>query len=74
MAYRRLNDVENNFTAQFQAVDVDFKVLNGSERLNIFSDILRGNPYLNLDYRDLIEVVLVPSHLLHLVQFGSNLK
>ena len=54
MAYRRLNDVENNFTAQFQAVDVDFKVLNGSERLNIFSDILRGNPYLNLDYRDLI--------------------
>ena len=51
MAYRRLNDVENNFTAQFQAVDVDFKVLNGSERLNIFSDILRGNPYLNLDYR-----------------------
>ena len=37
MAYRRLNDVENNFTAQFQAVDVDFKVLNGSERLNIFS-------------------------------------
>ena len=30
MAYRRLNDVENNFTAQFQAVDVDFKVLNGS--------------------------------------------
>ncbi|MDU1990213.1 MAG: DUF87 domain-containing protein, partial [Enterococcus faecalis] len=54
MAYRRLNDVENNFTAQFQAVDVDFKVLNGSDRLNIFSDILRGNPYLNLDYRDLI--------------------
>lgn len=73
MAYRRLNDVENNFTAQFQAVDVDFKVLNSSDRLNIFSDILRGNPYLD-SYRDLIEVVLVPSHLLHLVQFGSNLK
>ena len=54
MAYRRLNDIENNFTSQFQSVDVDFKVLNGSERLNIFSDILRGNPYLNLDYRDLI--------------------
>lgn len=54
MAYRKLNDVANTFTAQFQAVDVGFKTLDGSERLNIFSDILRGNPYLNLDYRDLV--------------------
>ena len=51
-AYRKLNDVANHFTKQFQIVDIPFNALNGTERLNIFADILRGNPYLNVDYKD----------------------
>lgn len=51
-AYRKLNDVENHFAKQFQVVDIPFKSLNGTNRLNIFADLLRGNPYLNVDYKD----------------------
>ena len=51
-AYRKLNDVENNFSKQFQVIDIPFKPLNGVERLNIFGDLLRDNPYLNVDYKD----------------------
>ncbi|WP_176615027.1 VirB4-like conjugal transfer ATPase, CD1110 family [Streptococcus sobrinus] len=52
LAYRKLNDVENNFSKQFQSIDVPIVPQNGSQRLNIFNDLLRGNPYLNVDYRD----------------------
>lgn len=51
-AYRKLNDVDNHFKKQFQVVDIPFKSLNGTDRLNIFADLLRGNPYLNVDYKD----------------------
>lgn len=51
-AYRKLNDVENNFSKQFQVIDIPFTPLTGTERLNIFADLLRGNPYLNVDYKD----------------------
>lgn len=51
-AYRKLNDVDNHFTKQFKVVDIPFKSLNGTDRLNIFADLLRGNPYLNVDYND----------------------
>ena len=51
-AYRKLNDIENHFATQFQIVDVPIKALDGSQRLNIFNDLLRGNPYLNVSYRD----------------------
>ena len=51
-AYRKLNDVENHFAKQFQVVDIPFKSLNGTNRLNIFADLLRGNPYLDVDYKD----------------------
>lgn len=50
--YRKLNDIANHFTKQFQIVDIPFQALDGSERLNIFADLLRGNPYLNVDYKD----------------------
>lgn len=52
LAYRKLNDVENNFSKQFQSIDVPIVPQNGSQRLNIFNDLLRGNPYLDVDYRD----------------------
>lgn len=51
-AYSKLKDIENNLTEQFKTVDINIKPLNGSERLNIFGDILRGNPYLDVDYND----------------------
>lgn len=51
-AYRKLNDVDTHFTTQFQLVDVLLKSLDGTERLNIFADLLRGNPYLDVDYKD----------------------
>ncbi|SEF25541.1 Type IV secretory pathway, VirB4 component [Streptococcus gallolyticus] len=51
-AYRKLNDVDNHFTKQFKVVEIPFKSLNGTDRLNIFADLLRGNPYLNVDYND----------------------
>ncbi|MFU2223423.1 VirB4-like conjugal transfer ATPase, partial [Streptococcus pluranimalium] len=50
--YRKLNDIANHFTKQFQIVDIPFQALDGTERLNIFADLLRGNPYLNVDYKD----------------------
>lgn len=53
-AYRKLNDIENHFATQFQIVDVPIKALDGSQRLNIFNDLLRGNPYLNVSYRDVV--------------------
>lgn len=52
-AKRQLNDVETNLRNQFQGVEVTLTAQNGSQRLNIFSDLLRNNPYLNLDYHDL---------------------
>ena len=54
MAKRQLKDVETNLRNQFQGVEVTLTAQTGSERLNIFSDLLRGNPYLNLDYQDLV--------------------
>lgn len=51
-AYRKLNDVANHFTKQFQIVDIPFNAMDGPDRLNIFADILRGNPYLNVNYKD----------------------
>ncbi len=51
-SYRKLNDIETHLRTQFQLVDVSFKPLDGSERLNIFADFLRDNPYLNVSYRD----------------------
>lgn len=51
-AYRKLNDVANHFTKQFQIVDIPFNTMDGPDRLNIFADILRGNPYLNVNYKD----------------------
>lgn len=54
MAKRQLKDVETNLRNQFQGVEVTLTAQTGSERLNIFSDLLRGNPCLNLDYQDLV--------------------
>lgn len=51
-AYSRANDIENNLTTQFQIVDVPVNRLNGPERLAIFSDVLKNNPYQKVDYRD----------------------
>lgn len=51
-AYRSLNDVQKSFETQFQTIDVPIWSLTGTERLNIFSDLLRDNPYLNINYRD----------------------
>lgn len=51
-AYRNLNDVQKSFETQFQTIDVPISPLNGTERLNIFSDLLRDNPYLNVNYQD----------------------
>ncbi|MBO4127340.1 DUF87 domain-containing protein [Streptococcus suis] len=52
-AKRQLNDVGTTLRNQFQGVDITLTSLNGSQRLNIFSDLLRGNPYLNLNYHDI---------------------
>lgn len=52
-AKRQLNDVGTTLRNQFQGVDITLTSLDGSHRLNIFSDLLRGNPYLNLDYHDI---------------------
>ncbi len=41
-AKRQLNDVGTTLRNQFQGVDITLDSLNGSQRLNIFSDLLRG--------------------------------
>lgn len=51
-AHRLLNGIEKEVEKQFQSVDIPIKRLTGSERLNVFGEILRDNPYLNVDYRD----------------------
>ncbi len=51
-AYRNLNDVQKSFESQFQTIDVPIRPLDGTERLNIFSDLLRDNPYLDVNYQD----------------------
>lgn len=71
-AYRKLNDVANHFSKQFQIVDIPFHALDGTKRLNIFADLLRGNPYLNVDYKDVRISGFEPNPLSLLVVFGFN--
>ena len=48
-----LQDIGVSLGTQFQESDITFKEMNGLDRLKVFSELLRGNPYINFDYREI---------------------
>ena len=68
-----LQDIGVSLGTQFQESDITFKEMNGLDRLKVFSELLRDNPYVNFDYRGkLLYLVCQRNHLL--LQTGLNFR
>ena len=52
-AQRKLLDTGTLLRNQYQEMDIDFVDMNGLDRLKVFSELLRDNPYISYDYRDI---------------------
>lgn len=48
-----LQDIGVSLGTQFQESDITFRDMNGLDRLKVFSELLRGNPYVNFDYKEI---------------------
>lgn len=48
-----LQDIGVSLGTQFQESDITFKEMNGLDRLKVFSELLRDNPYVNFDYKEI---------------------
>ncbi|MDN5469880.1 MAG: DUF87 domain-containing protein [Lactococcus raffinolactis] len=52
-AQRKLLDTGTLLRNQYQEMDIDFFDMNGLDRLKVFSELLRDNPYITYDYKDI---------------------
>ena len=48
-----LQDIGVALGTQFQESDISFGEMDGLDRLKVFSELLRDNPYVNFDYKEI---------------------